>query len=389
MPLYVTNSTMTPFQFRSTVVPSIVLWSYISVLSRSRGTCIWALIVFRHATPRVCHQDTTASVFTIMVYTCGYGSDLGDSPQCTVLTAAPKRHNVGHLATMYVHSAVIMGLLEGHRTCVCVTNRIPAAEGHENDLEDMLSSRVYLVRDAPGFLRNEVHRPAQVRQATGESVAGQGACFEVKTWWASMEAFENWTQSPSFAEAHSDMPPSEMLAGLASVVVTEVFISTDLRPENAVPRIMSLQQLAEFRGTPTSTNKNGRVCVGVEGKVYDVTEASMFYGAGGVYHVFAGRDATRALAKDLLEEEDVLDRPGDVSDLTGLEEAKLDQWVTRFESKYPCIAVLDTHKTAGPAAAGGTRAAPKKQPRVVKRKVRLPPGHPKRKEIDEARRAKL
>lgn len=39
------------------------------------------------------------------------------------------------------------------------------------------------------------------------------------------------------------------------------------------------------------------IYVGVLGKVYDVTDAAMFYGPGSAYHVFAGGDATIALSE--------------------------------------------------------------------------------------------
>jgi predicted heme/steroid binding protein len=40
-------------------------------------------------------------------------------------------------------------------------------------------------------------------------------------------------------------------------------------------------------------------------QVFDVSEASAFYGKDGVYHIFAGRDATKAFAKTSLEEADL------------------------------------------------------------------------------------
>ena len=53
---------------------------------------------------------------------------------------------------------------------IVVTNRIPVAEGHEADFEDRFKHRVHLVDRAPGFIRNEVHRPRPMKldHATGE-----------------------------------------------------------------------------------------------------------------------------------------------------------------------------------------------------------------------------
>ena len=52
---------------------------------------------------------------------------------------------------------------------IVVTNRIPVAEGHEAEFEDRFKKRVHLVDEAPGFVRNEVHRPKPMKldHATG------------------------------------------------------------------------------------------------------------------------------------------------------------------------------------------------------------------------------
>ena len=46
---------------------------------------------------------------------------------------------------------------------ICVTNRIPVAEGYEIDFEDRFRKRVHLVDQAKGFIRNEVHRPRPMK----------------------------------------------------------------------------------------------------------------------------------------------------------------------------------------------------------------------------------
>lgn len=40
-------------------------------------------------------------------------------------------------------------------------------------------------------------------------------------------------------------------------------------------------------------------------QVFDVSKKKMFYGKNGVYSVFAGRDATKAFAKNSLDEKDL------------------------------------------------------------------------------------
>ena len=114
---------------------------------------------------------------------------------------------------------------------IVVTNRIPVTFGHEIDFEDRFRNRVHLVDQAPGFIRNEVHRPSpmQFDHETGEwskNTDAQGY-YEVKTWWRSFDDFVAWTRSDAFAEAHKNKPPKEMFAGSSQLEVHEVFLRTD------------------------------------------------------------------------------------------------------------------------------------------------------------------
>jgi heme-degrading monooxygenase HmoA len=115
---------------------------------------------------------------------------------------------------------------------IVTTNRIPVAAGHEADFEERFKHRVHLVDRAPGFIRNEVHRPKPkfFDRDSGEwrnDPDAQGY-YEIKTWWRSFDDFIAWTQSESFAEAHRNRPPKEMFAGPNMLEVHEVFTSTDL-----------------------------------------------------------------------------------------------------------------------------------------------------------------
>jgi len=115
---------------------------------------------------------------------------------------------------------------------IVVTNRIPVARGHEIDFEDRFKHRVHLVDRAPGFIRNEVHRPRPMRldHGTGNwspDDEKQGY-YEVKTWWHTFDDFVAWTQSEAFAEAHRNRAPKEMFAGPNELTIHEVFTSTDL-----------------------------------------------------------------------------------------------------------------------------------------------------------------
>ena len=50
-------------------------------------------------------------------------------------------------------------------------------------------------------------------------------------------------------------------------------------------RDFTLDELLKYRD-------GERIYLALGGKVYDVTKSAMFYGPGGAYHVFAGRDGT-------------------------------------------------------------------------------------------------
>ena len=69
------------------------------------------------------------------------------------------------------------------RSCSCVTNRIPVAEGYEIDFEDRFRKRVHLVDQAKGFIRNEVHRPRPMKldHQTGEWTPGPAGFWVLRS----------------------------------------------------------------------------------------------------------------------------------------------------------------------------------------------------------------
>lgn len=69
----------------------------------------------------------------------------------------------------------------------------------------------------------------------------------------------------------------------------------------------------------------------IKGQIYDVSQSRGFYGPGGPYALFAGKDASRALAKLSFEEKDLT---GDISGLGAFELDALQDWEYKFMSKY-------------------------------------------------------
>jgi len=81
------------------------------------------------------------------------------------------------------------------------------------------------------------------------------------------------------------------------------------------------------------------VYVSVSGVVYDVTSNGLnHYGPDGTYALFAGHDATRALACMSLDP-GCLDCPC-LGDLTEEQLGALNDWVVRFQHKYAVVGKL-------------------------------------------------
>ncbi|KAK8537130.1 hypothetical protein V6N13_042077 [Hibiscus sabdariffa] len=85
----------------------------------------------------------------------------------------------------------------------------------------------------------------------------------------------------------------------------------------------------------------------IKGQIYDVSQSRMFYGPGGPYALFAGKDASRALAKMSFEEKDLT---GDISGLGPFELDALQDWEYKFMSKYVKVGTI---KQTVPVTEGG------------------------------------
>ena len=95
-----------------------------------------------------------------------------------------------------------------------VMNRIPVKEQYRDEFEQRFRERAGLVDQSPGFIRNLILRPAE----------GSGDYHVVMTLWESRKAFEAWTQSDAFAEAHrrAREHPREQFAGPSKLELFEV-----------------------------------------------------------------------------------------------------------------------------------------------------------------------
>nr|GEX22842.1 hypothetical protein [Tanacetum cinerariifolium] len=73
------------------------------------------------------------------------------------------------------------------------------------------------------------------------------------------------------------------------------------------------------------------ILMAIKGHIYDVSESRIFYGPGGPYALFAGKDTSRALAKMSFEEKDL---NGDLTGLGVFELEALQDWENKFMRKY-------------------------------------------------------
>ena len=98
---------------------------------------------------------------------------------------------------------------------------------------------------------------------------------------------------------------------------------------------MTPQELLQYNGTDPSKP----IYLAVKGRVFDVTAGKSFYGPGGPYAMFAGKDASRALAKMSKNEEDMSPSLHGLSDK---EIGVLNDWEKKFEAKYTVVGRLSS-----------------------------------------------
>ncbi|KAJ0394679.1 hypothetical protein P43SY_004162 [Pythium insidiosum] len=99
---------------------------------------------------------------------------------------------------------------------------------------------------------------------------------------------------------------------------------------------MTKEELRRFNGVD---NVRHTCLVALNGVIYDVTANGWdHYGPDGTYSLFAGRDASVALARMSLDPE-VLD-DANLDELTEEERKTLADWSTRFQQKYSVVGKL-------------------------------------------------
>ncbi|KAL6558249.1 hypothetical protein OROMI_018599 [Orobanche minor] len=110
---------------------------------------------------------------------------------------------------------------------------------------------------------------------------------------------------------------------------------------------ISAEELKQYDGS----DPKKPLLVAIKGQIYDVTHSRygssvpdmdsrmVFYGPGGPYAAYAGKDASRAFAKMSFETNNV---SGDVTGLDVLELEILQDWERRFMSRYVKVGTIRT-----------------------------------------------
>lgn len=100
-------------------------------------------------------------------------------------------------------------------------------------------------------------------------------------------------------------------------------------------RDFTLAEMAKYNG-----KDDERILLGINGNVYDVTKGKRFYGPGGPYGLFAGRDASRCFATFSTDPKIVKDEYDDLSDLNSMQMESLSEWELQISEKYDHVGKL-------------------------------------------------
>ena len=98
---------------------------------------------------------------------------------------------------------------------IVVANRFHVDPAHAEEFEQRFRDRMGEVEDREGFVRFEFHTPVDHGHVETDTHAAV-------TYWESMAAFENWTESEAFQEAHRNPPPEEWFTADGGLEIHEV-----------------------------------------------------------------------------------------------------------------------------------------------------------------------
>ncbi|KAG6461736.1 membrane-associated progesterone receptor component 2 [Manduca sexta] len=136
-------------------------------------------------------------------------------------------------------------------------------------------------------------------------------------------------------------PINLLLTLIIGVLVYKIFKKFTKAPVDApvlqLPKIRKDMTVAELRQYD-GTQPDGRVLLAVNSWIFDVTRGRRFYGPGGPYAAFGGKDASRGLATFSLKSSDK--EYDDLSDLNLMEMESVKEWEAQFREQYDLVGRL-------------------------------------------------
>lgn len=111
-------------------------------------------------------------------------------------------------------------------------------------------------------------------------------------------------------------------------------------PEGTMPAdgVFTLESLKKFDGRELP------MCLGICGKVVNVSSSANFPPDKGYGKIWAGRDSTWSMAKVSLDEENANKLDWELSDFTPEERKALAGWYKHFTTKYPTVGTLKEYE---------------------------------------------
>ncbi|GAB4858027.1 hypothetical protein Ancab_015930 [Ancistrocladus abbreviatus] len=146
---------------------------------------------------------------------------------------------------------------------------------------------------------------------------------------------------------YTGLSPTAFFTILALMIVTYNIVcgmfddSKPAKRRNREPVQLGEMTEEELRAYNGSDPKKP-LLIAIKGQIYDVSSARMFYGPGGSYTMFTGREVSRALARLSFKPQDLN------GNLEGLDEAELEilrDWEFKFMDKYPKVGVIVKEST--------------------------------------------
>ncbi|XP_013190148.1 membrane-associated progesterone receptor component 2-like [Amyelois transitella] len=155
------------------------------------------------------------------------------------------------------------------------------------------------------------------------------------------------TDSPSTTPSFLDeitavlSPVNLLLTAIIFVLVYKIYSkfskSKSEAPTVELPKLRKDMTVAELRQYD-GNQPDGRVLVAVNNWIFDVTRGRRFYGPGGPYAAFGGRDASRGFATFSVTSSDK--EYDDLSDLSSREIESVKEWEAQFREKYDLVGRL-------------------------------------------------